>query len=74
MLSAGRRAKIIIAPVWLLVFVTCRSSKAASRPLERGYSNSRYGDLAIKRRGGLAAEGGTFEAPLFHSLSWVESA
>ena len=40
MLSAGRQAKIIIAPVWLLVFVTCRSSEAASRFLERRYSNS----------------------------------
>jgi hypothetical protein len=52
MLSAGRQAKIIIAPVWLLVFVKCRSSEAASRFLERDYTNSHYRDLAIKRRGG----------------------
>jgi hypothetical protein len=65
MLSAGRQAGIIIAPLWLLVFVMCRSSKAASRPLrERGYSNSCYMNPAIKRRGGLAAQGRCRGSPL----------
>ena len=45
MLPAGRQAKIIIAPVWLLVFVTSRPNTAASRLWRKSILTAATGTL-----------------------------